>query len=343
MDKEAYRRNLLWRLADAASKCARNSVEGFELLRQASAHLHRLHPDHVVMTAQELEANFRRPLETWLPDEIRGELTGVLLAPSNAPTRTCTELLLEFNAREQYEQTQQLIRRVRDICKAIPEGDELYRSFREFLVLNGKTTRHPLRVLFQPLDLSVEDLYRQPERHEILAGKMYLCPSCRWPMTITQSHIACPSQWCEHAGSIFDLHRRQVINRLDGNSLKGQVVDDETLVLQDAYWKFTLLPGLLEIQLARGLRVMGFLPTLWPDVDEADVRIDVAGMPLDLDAKVWRYPEALEAHLQPASRGPNRWIVIPDYQARSLPNLRERLGPYIHTYSSCLNELKRRA
>lgn len=85
MDREAYRRNLLWRLADAASKCARNRVEGFELLRQASAHLHRLHPDHVVMTAQELEANFRRPLETWLPDEIRGELTGVLLAPSNAP------------------------------------------------------------------------------------------------------------------------------------------------------------------------------------------------------------------------------------------------------------------
>jgi len=59
LDREAYRRNLLWRLADAASKCARNRVEGFELLRQASACLHRLHPDHVVMTAQELEANFR--------------------------------------------------------------------------------------------------------------------------------------------------------------------------------------------------------------------------------------------------------------------------------------------
>lgn len=55
-----------------------------------------------------------------------------------------------------------------------------------------------------------------------------------------------PPQWCEHAGN--------------------------------AYRKFTLLPGLLEIQLAKGLRVMGCLPTLWPDVDEADVRIDVGGM-----------------------------------------------------------------
>lgn len=102
------------------------------------------------MTAQELEANFRRPVETWVPDEIRGELTGVHLAPPIP--------LPALAQSEQYEQPQQLVRCVRDICKAFPEGDELYRSFREFLVLNGLTTLHPLRVLFQPLDLAVEDL-----------------------------------------------------------------------------------------------------------------------------------------------------------------------------------------
>ncbi|MGY4494889.1 restriction endonuclease-related protein [Pseudomonas sp. TE3610] len=293
------------------------------------------------MTADKLESNLQLPVEDWLHEAIRGDLKGPLLVSSNAPTPMCSEMLLEFNAFEQLNRTQRLVQRVRDSCKVLADGDELYRAFRFFLVNNPITDHRPARLLFQPLNLSLDDCYRPPASHELLGGYLYLCPSCGWPLNVSQANIACPARWCEEAGSIFDRAvDYRVINRVDGSELQG-LPGQGMLVLQEAFWKFTLLPGLLELKLAEGLRALGYSPVLWPNVDQADVRVSVDGEPLDLDAKVWRYPEVLRRHLGSVPRSNRRWIVIPDYQSASLSYLREKLGVNVYTYSGCLKVLKK--
>ncbi|EJM56181.1 restriction endonuclease-related protein [Pseudomonas sp. GM48] len=334
--------SLLWLLANIAMTGSRDRAQTLDLLCQACAGIHRLEPTLPVLTADRLEASLQVPVEEWLPDTIRGELTGALLVSSVVPSRICREMHLEYEAREQMDRTQALILRIRDFCKVLPDGQTLYRTFRRFLIQSPTTQRRPARLIFQPLDVSLDDMYRAPKRHELLGTYLYLCPCCGWAMNVTQPEVACTSQWCEQAGSLFDRQHDQVVRRSNGAVLAGVAAED-ILVLQDTFWKFTLLPGLLELQLAEGLQNLGFTPVLWPDFDESDVRIELDGEYLDLDAKVWRYPDVLASHLSALPRSKLRWIVIPDYQATSLPFLREKTGLQIHTYSSCLKELKKRA
>ena len=145
--------------------------------------------------------------------------------------------------------------------------------------------------------------------------------------------------------AVDDLNFQPFTIRLvDGSTLEGETAG-KRYRLKSALWKYTLLPGLLELQLAEQLSEHGLDVTLWPDVDRSDLRITQGAMTTDLDAKVWVSPLALGRYLENLEYSSPRWIVIPDYQKSHLDWLRNicAKGLQVFTQTECIKELTQRA
>lgn len=333
---------LLRLLSKAASLCESDRGAALLLLREAQAHLWRLSPGEPLSSALQLERQLSLPLESWLPESVRFDYTGPLLA-SGISTQTCNEMLLELDVHQLWEEIQSIVREVRDLCQVISKGDELYRRFRRFLIENAVIDPVRAASVFIPLGRGLDDFYEPIPAHLAHNGKLYQCPECRWPMNPQRLEVQCDSAWCREKSSLYRWMQGRLVNVVTDQVLEGEAAG-KRYMLKSALWKYTLLPGLLELQLAEKLSKHGLDVTLWPDVDRSDLRVSYGGMTLDIDAKVWVSPRALGAYLE--SMGPTtmRWFVIPDYQQAHVPWLRSVCpGLQVFTQSECIKELTTRA
>jgi hypothetical protein len=335
--------HLLRLLANAAALCSADRTGALPVLRQASALLWRLEPSGQPLSAIALEQKLSTPIESWLPDEIRGDYSGPLLT-SNMTTQTCNEMMLELNVSQLWEVIQACVNRVKQACRIRSDGKVLYRNFRLFLVEHAVIEPSQARDVFVPLNLALSDFYEPIPQHLQHNGLIYLCPVCRWPMNALRHEVNCDSAWCREKKSLFQLKGSQLINRVNSSSLKGEPPKSR-LMLKAALWKFTLQPGLLELALAEKLTEKGFAALLWPDVDRADLRIQFGDSIQDIDAKVWVSPYELSKHIEQIPNHVSRWIVIPDYQKQNIPLLRERCpaGVRVFTQSQCVREAQKNA
>ncbi len=335
--------HLLRLLVTAATLIETDRTQALLSLREASAHLWRFTPDTPVFTAAEMERNLSQPMEQWLPDVVRAGYYGALLM-SNLPTQSCNELLLELDWKQIWESIQSKVKEVRDLCRLRKDGDLHYRRFRRFLIEHAVVQPFEVAVIFIPLGLELDDFY-EAIPHGMRVGEMiYRCPECQWPMNPRRTEIQCDSSWCRQHASLFTKDDGKVFNRITGHELKGEPVGDRRM-LRGALWKFTLVPGLLELRLAEQLASAGFDVTLWPNVDRSDLGVNLGRDFIELDAKVWISPPALSRHLAQLSSRIPRWIIVPDYQKSHVPSLREHCpaGIEVFTETGCIRELKKRA
>ncbi|WP_460044609.1 restriction endonuclease-related protein [Pseudomonas sp. S2_H01] len=335
--------HLLGLLAKAAHLVETNRTQALLFLREAQAHLWRFVPDSPLLTASELERMLSVPLEQWLPEIVRVDYNGALLS-GNLPTHTCNELLLELDAKQIWESIQLRVKEVRDLCRFRKDGDLHYRRFRRFLIEHAVVLPYEAAVVFIPLGLEIKDFYEAIPQAVRDDGHIFRCPECQWPMSLRRSEVQCDSAWCREHQSLFTRDGKKLINRVTGEELRGEPVG-ERLMLKSALWKFTLIPGLLELRLATQLATDGFDVTLWPDVDRSDLAIRLPDKTLELDAKVWISTQALSRHIAQLPSKTPRWIVVPDYQKSHVPSLREHCPPGIEvfTQSDCSKELKKHA
>lgn len=335
--------HLLRLLAYAATLCSADRANALPVLRQASALLWRLEPSGPPISTLVLEQKLSTPIECWLPEEIRGDYSGPLLT-TNMTTQTCNEMMLELNVRQLWEVIQACVNRVKQACRLRSDGEMLYRNFRLFLIEHAVIEPSQARDVFVPLNLSLSDFYEPIPPQLQHNGLIYLCPICRWPMNAQRHEVNCDSAWCREKKSVFQLKGIQLVNRINNSSLKGEPPKDR-LMLKPALWKFTLQPGLLELALAEKLTEKGFEALLWPDVDRTDLRLQLGGSIQDIDAKVWVSPYELAKHIEQIPDQVCRWIVIPDYQKKNIPLLRERCpaGVRVFTQSQCVREAQKHA
>lgn len=334
---------LLRQLSKAASLCESDRPAALLLLRDAQAHLWRLCPDLPLTSALELERRLSTPLESWLPESVRLDYTGPLLA-SDIPTQTCREMLLELDVHQLWEEIQSVVKEVRDLCRVLSNGDVLYRRFRQFLIENPVIETVQAAAALIPLGLKLDAFYEPIPEHLSVDGKLYRCPECRWPMNPSRQEVQCDSAWCREKNSLYRWDNRSLINLVTSQALAGETAG-KRYMLKSALWKYTLLPGLLELQLAQQLSEHGLDVTLWPDVDRSDLRVVFGGIDLDIDAKVWISPRSLGRHLESMLPSTLRWIVTPDYQKAHIPWLRSvsPAGLQVFTQSECIKELTQRA
>lgn len=333
------------RLLRALSTCAgliqTNRPAALPFLRHAAALHWHIYPDTVPMTPSEVEERLSWPLESWLDASIRGPYTGPLnVGGFSSPV--CDDIALEVDNRLGQELVQQVIQRVRDTCRLREEGQSQYVRFRSYLIEHPTANRDLyMQNLLIGLGVDVNALYIDIPEHLKRGVRFFPCPSCGWPMNLNVSPVTCGSSWCAAKHSLHGWSSNGLVNNSTAKPATT-IASGTTMMLRTAIWKFTLIPGLLELSLLRRIESTGLPVVLWPDVDSADIEVTVNDAPIRIDAKVWRSARMLARHLKTLTMAQPGWVVVPDYQARDINFLRENCPAQIEvlTEKACIKKLK---
>lgn len=105
------------------------------------------------------------------------------------------------------------------------------------------------------------------------------------------------------------------------------VLADGHKALTRGVWRWTTIPGRVEIDLYRALKARGLAPVLWPDLDAYDLLIEVGTGPgrtvFRIDLKDYTSAVLLAQKVQAdgGDAGGAQWLVVPDYRSASVPLL----------------------
>jgi len=325
-------------IVKAAQAMGTDEQEFVSLLGLASGLLWSLKPDEPALPLTTLKRCISLPLEHWLDERLRQGFVGSLRF-AGAPSLLCDEMALELDEKRGWERVQSVVLQIRNLCRTRERGEEEYRIFRMFLIEHGVVESNQVLEFLIPLGVGFSTLYEPIPAHDQRAGMIYLCPTCHWPMTLNRSEVRCGSNWCLETGGVYQWRDDALLSTKTSAAVEGQPANNKYR-LRTGLWKFTLIPGLLELRLLHRISQLGLQTELWPDVDRADLRVTWEGSEWEVDAKVWASPMLLDWHLRSLSGTP-RWIVIPDYQRSFVHSLNENCPSNLQvmTEAQCLRKV----
>lgn len=203
------------------------------------------------------------------------------------------------------------------------------------------------------LPSSVADFYRPITHAATFDRWWFACPICRWPMKITIRRSR-----GSKTGSARCFHRPHTMLgaayhfKIPGGGKPPSLVpaasapprpsgDDSVLftdvsghipepslveghkALARGVWRWTTIPGLVEVGLYQALEDRGLKPVLWPDLDSYDLYVKAGTSPFCIDLKDYTNPLLLARKVQTdeGDAGGAQWLVVPDYRAPSVPLL----------------------
>jgi hypothetical protein len=230
-----------------------------------------------------------------------------------------------------------------------------YQHGRRALIDKPAGTEGELRRLNLPS--SVAEFYKPISAASIYDRWWFACPLCRWPMKITirrSKRGSIGSAWCLHrphvefgatySFKIPDTGNPPVLvpgpapSKATGSDavlfpdVTGQVPEpqpvDKHMALTRGVWRWTTIPGLVEIALYDALVARGLSPILWPDLDAYDLHVDVATpsgttVPFRVDVKDFTSSLLLAKKIQAdeGDAGGADWLVVPDYRGATVSML----------------------
>lgn len=235
------------------------------------------------------------------------------------------------------------------------QSQDVYVHGRRALIDKPAGTEAELRRLNLPS--SVAEFYQPISTVSVFDRWWFACPLCRWPMKITVRkgrRGALGSARCFHRphvefGATYSFKIPQTGNpprlvpgpppaKATGPDavlfpdVTGQVPEpqpiDKHKALTRGVWRWTTIPGLVEIALYDALTARGLTPVLWPDLDAYDLHIDVstpqgATVPYRIDVKDFTSSLLLARKIQAdeGDTGGANWLVVPDYRGATVPML----------------------
>lgn len=229
------------------------------------------------------------------------------------------------------EVVQSHIGHARTILGRHPDGTLRYRAFRRFLIDHPYATFDVVQDGLLAADVQPGLLYEAippSRRHRRPSGEVvYPCPRCRWPMPIVGDLVQCSSPACRDAGARFRCRTGDAPLLALGtlSAPEPVAVSADMAQLRRGVWRYTLLPGLVELALADRLnRLDGVSVELWPERDRYDLRIRVGTHTWVVDVKDWGSAPALARHLSHVEPPELVHIVVPAHKKQQLGVLRER-------------------
>ena len=240
---------------------------------------------------------------------------------------------------------------------------EAYVHGRSSLIRTPAGSDKDLRRLNLPS--SVAEFYRPISFDAIWDRWWFACPVCRWPMRITvhagRGGSRTGSVRCFHRphtawGAAFtfripDLGRPPVL--VPGSPPGRPAAAEHTVLFPDTtgqvpepvpaeghkalargVWRWTTVPGLVEVALYDALVARGLGAQLWPDLDAYDlcVRVDAQGGGEEFRIDVKDYTSAIllakKVQADSGDAGGANWLVVPDYRESSLPLLGAVCGEF---------------
>lgn len=203
------------------------------------------------------------------------------------------------------------------------------------------------------LPSSVADFYRPISHAATYDRWWFACPVCGWPMRITMSRSR-----GSRTGNARCFHRPHTAQGAayhfkipsggkppalvpaasppplpPGNAsvlftdVRGRVPEaipvDGHKALTRGVWRWTTIPGLVEVALYQALADRGLEPVLWPDLDAYDLHVEAGTEVFQIDLKDYSNPMLLARKVQAdeGDAGGAQWLVVPDYRASSVPLL----------------------
>lgn len=214
------------------------------------------------------------------------------------------------------------------------------------------------------LPSSVADFYRPITHGATYDRWWFACPVCRWPMRITidgSRGVKTGSVRCFHkphaelgaafhfkvpgAGKLPSLiPAAPPPPRPPGNAsvlfpdVRGRIPEalpvDGHKALVRGVWRWTTIPGLVEVALYQALEARGLKPVLWPDLDAYDLHVETGSgtrkAAFQIDVKDYSNAMLLAKKVQAdgGDAGGAQWLVVPDHHAPGVPLLTKVCGEF---------------
>jgi hypothetical protein len=231
----------------------------------------------------DLLSRMETPIQEWWPGPLPNcESDGVLLRFGEATT-FCMEWaysLRDVNA-QMNEIDEHIMKKIIDICRSDRSGYyALYVNSRKFII------ERPVVRLKEIIDQvskgnilsEVQNAYEPIPAECIENGSVFLCHHCHDAMIIKDDHLYC---------------RNWIICERHGNFSKKQVIKFATDLrrLRRGMKAYICIPGLPEIELNSKLMKLKLETSLWPGIDEYDLRLRLpSGKVWAVDVKATKSP-----------------------------------------------------
>lgn len=263
-----------------------------------------------------------KPLSSWFAAG-----TDEALVADGAPSAACHDLAAEGGHDPEAEVVQARVNDARHAFAMRKKGEDEYRRFRRFLVSNGHAAEFDIVRALMGSALSFDDLYEEIPGQCILETSrkptFLPCPRCTWPMLRRAELLQCEAIACQLQGARYLIEKGE-LSRLGSMGLPIAVEAAGRFRLRRGPWRYTLYPGLAELELYSQLEgLKGVRCELWPGHDRYDLNVHAGGRTIHVDVKDWCSPRALAERLSGREPDQEIWIVIPDARTRQVPVLEE--------------------
>lgn len=272
-----------------------------------------------------LDAMSTTPTQAWLPG---GPNRHLLL--HRAPTDLCEQIFFESGIDPSQEAAQKRVAHALSELRQQEDGEATYRAFRTGIIRHPIATLDEASRVVQSIRLGISDFYAevQPQHlhpwDEESVSCLFPCPRCGYPMVRRQTQLRCASDLCFAHGARF-LVERGGHRPLGALPLPQPQLAQGRCVLRPGIWRYTLLPGIEELELYERLKaIKGAVVELWPQVDQYDLRVTTQDRLWRIDFKDYSSCHRLAKAIEMMSIRQDLWIVVPDRSKSFVLDLRTR-------------------
>jgi hypothetical protein len=306
-------------IAAHAVALKRSGKEQLTNIDKAMSYVFRLAPEDVRIKEPGAFIDFlRTPLPSWLdPSE------STFMDEYGEPSDFCFSIIEESGPDPAAERTQRLIADSRNYFSTLPDGDVKYASFRKQLIQSGHVDRLDALAIAAGVHLDLAELFQAIPHSCQYKNSFFPCPICSWPMPIApDGKMACESQRCRKKGAIYQVRGNFVVP-LGKAPVPQRVACDNMVQARRGVWRYTILPGLAELELERELSAIpGVSTIMWPHFDVYDLHVQTGEMAWKVDVKDWSNPIALAKHVADRVHS-DICIVIPNDRLSGLGIIKE--------------------
>jgi hypothetical protein len=288
---------------------------------------------------------FRAPTSEWIDE---AESVPLLESTySGLQVTSYTEFLLdEYGPEPRLEVAQQVVETVRQSLFEASDREEAemqYRAFRQRLIEEPVRPKIEAMTFAKAHGVSLHDLFEVHIPASCLVSveeeKVCVpCSRCGYPLRRGQDstngepvRLSCQSPRCAEEGAAVDVWTDGRCRVGAGASYEAPPLReaDGLVCLRRGIWRYTVLPGLIEVELRDRLEQKSDVEvTMWPELDAYDLRVDTPDESYQVDVKDWTLPRYSIRRLPPRSPDqPTMHVVVPDERADHLSTLKEADQP----------------
>ncbi len=317
-----------------------NSARPLAALSTGAAYVNRLRVDRglPIIPVGELPTLFETPILEWLP----GIDEDFSLLDEGAPTPACHDLHSSGGSGVIGRLEQSAMPKIMDSVRLTSDPQSVYVETRRFLIEHAIARSRDAFELAIRLKVPFADLY-QPVAEKAQMQRRgsgpvcFPCPRCSWPMAINRKakSVSCSrSTSCWNAGSRFRLVDGSTeLQEAGGLAAPTPVSSDGMVALREGLWRYTVLPGIEELQLLDELlKIESVQARLWPDLDAYDLHVSRDQLQWRVDVKDHATPHRIATQCLKKQAVEPMFLVVPDARVSQVTYL-NRVVPMDQNYT----------